>query len=82
MLICYRGETFWSPANITYHRSLWGCNTKTLRHDTSVVGGARAVPQQLAIVKLLERTEPLVLSLTNNFEDLQRDKWIYFDAEQ
>ena len=31
--------------NVTHHWGLWRGNTKTLRQDTSVVGGARTVPQ-------------------------------------
>lgn len=54
----------------THHWGLWRSNTKTLRQDSSIVRGARTVPQQLAIVQLLEGTVPLVLSLSDNFEDL------------
>lgn len=34
----------------THHWGLWRGNAQTLGQDTSVVGGARTVPQQLAVV--------------------------------
>lgn len=58
----------------THHWGFWRGNAKTLRQDTSVVGGARTVPQQLAIVQLLEGTVPLALSLSTDFEDLKTQR--------
>lgn len=58
----------------THHWSLWWGNTETLRHYTRIVGGARAVPQQLPIVQLFERAVTLVLPLSSYFEDLRIKK--------
>ena len=64
------GSAFGSQQIQTHHRSLWRGDTKTLRQDTSVVGGTRTVPEQLTIVQLLEGTVTLMLPLSNNLEDL------------
>jgi len=56
---------------LTYHRSFGGSYPETLREDTSKVGGAGTVPQQLAIMKLLKWFVTLTLSFTLNPEDLQ-----------
>ena len=64
----------WEEAtSSTDHRGLWGGDAQTLRQDAGVVGGARAVPQQLPVVQVLEGPEPLVLALANYFEDLERE---------
>lgn len=55
----------------TYHRSFRRSYPQTLREDAGEVGGAGAVPQQLAVVELLEGLVTLALSLTLNPEDLQ-----------
>lgn len=44
------GAVYGSPQTSTHHGGLWGGDAETLRHDASVVGGARTVPQELAIV--------------------------------
>lgn len=57
--------------NFTYHRSFRRSYPQTLREDPSEVGGAGAVPQQLAVVELLEGLVTLALPLTLNPKDLQ-----------
>lgn len=59
---------------LTYHRSFRGSYPETLWEDTSEVGGAGTVPQQLAIMKLLKWLVTLTLSFTLNPEDLQFKK--------
>lgn len=56
---------------VTYHRSFRRSYPQTLRQDPSEVGGAGAVPQQLAVVELLEGLVTLALPFTLNPEDLQ-----------
>lgn len=55
----------------TYHRSFRRSYPQTLGEDPGEVGGAGAVPQQLAVVELLEGLVTLALPLTLNPEDLQ-----------
>lgn len=58
----------------THHWSLWRGDAKTLRHYTRVVGGARAVPQQLPVVQFFEWTVTLVLPFSAYFEHLKVEK--------
>lgn len=58
----------------THHWGFRRSDAETLRHDAGVVCCARAVPQQLSVVKLLEGTEALALSFSANFEDLKNKK--------
>lgn len=58
----------------THHWSLWGGDAEALGHYTRVVGGARAVPQQLTVVQLFEGTVTLVLPLSAYFEDLKGER--------
>lgn len=55
----------------THHGSFRWRYPQALREDASEVGGAGAVPQQLAVVELPEGLVTLALPLTLNPEDLQ-----------
>ena len=64
--------------HVTGDRSFGGCNSETLRQDSSIVGGSGTVPQKHSVVQFLELFEAFRFALAGNFEDLDINNKLIF----